>query len=108
MQHGDVTSIEASWSSLTQIALICICFELVLFLVVFHVGSLYCQEFTTMEKRLVAMAEEDGRSKEDVKGEEAKAKAVIAAKAGSIAASFAFVMGVVESTENTRNAFTEY
>ncbi|CAM9631266.1 unnamed protein product, partial [Pylaiella littoralis] len=42
------------------------------------------QEFTTMERRMMALAENDGRSKEEVEEEEKKAKAVIAAKTGNL------------------------
>lgn len=42
------------------------------------------QEFTTIERRLMALAEEDGRNKEEIEEEENKAKAVIAAKTGNL------------------------
>ncbi|CAM9223436.1 unnamed protein product, partial [Hapterophycus canaliculatus] len=42
------------------------------------------QEFTTVERRLMALAENDGRTKEEVEEEENKAKAVIAAKTGNL------------------------
>lgn len=46
---------------------------------------LVTQEFTTMERRLMAMADEDGRGKGEKRGDESKAKAIIAAKTGNIA-----------------------
>ncbi|CAM9395173.1 unnamed protein product, partial [Ectocarpus sp. 12 AP-2014] len=42
------------------------------------------QEFTTIERRLMALAEDDGRNKEELEEEENKAKAVIAAKTGNL------------------------
>ncbi|CAM9295450.1 unnamed protein product [Ectocarpus sp. 13 AM-2016] len=42
------------------------------------------QEFTTIERRLMALAEDDGRNKEEIEEEGNKAKAVIAAKTGNL------------------------
>lgn len=41
-----------------------------------------------MERRLMALAEDDGRSQEEVKDDEGKAKAVIATKTGNLSVSF--------------------
>lgn len=48
-----------------------------------------------MERRMMAMAENDGRSKEEVKEEENKAKAVIAAKAGNLPVGLLVIVAVV-------------
>lgn len=41
-----------------------------------------------MERRLMSLAEDDGRSQEEVKDDEGKAKAVIATKTGNISVRF--------------------
>lgn len=45
------------------------------------------QEFTSVERRMMVLAEDDGRSKEEVEEAENKAKAVIAAKTGNLSVS---------------------